>query len=117
MNSSLRRIVRVAFPLYVILVAFLSLTAEGPELDEGDDKWAHYAAYMVMALLGMPMPRTPGARAAMAVFVMTIGAALEVMQGWVPVRTPDPWDAVANVAGASMGIAVWWISTRVFLRE
>jgi VanZ family protein len=103
-----RQVLRIAFPAYVALVAFLSLTPSGPSFEAGQDKWAHYGAYFVMAVLGLPLPRTQAARRGMFVFVMTAGAVLEWLQGFAPVRFPDPWDALANVAGAAMGSVVWW---------
>lgn len=113
MSDKFRQVLRIAFPAYVLLVAFLSLTPSGPEFEAGGDKWAHYGAYFVMAVLGLPIPRTEEARRGMFVFVMTIGAVLEWLQGFSPVRFPDPWDALANVAGATMGALVWWAFRRL----
>jgi len=103
-----RHALRVVFPAYVLLVVFLSLTPSGPQFQSGGDKWAHYGAYFVMALLGLGIPRTRTRRAWMFVLVVSIGAVLEWLQGFSPVRFPDPWDALANAIGAATGAAVWW---------
>lgn len=73
----------------------------------GVDKLAHLALYGVLGALSMsaavPAPRRPGARALAAVIVgvSVFGAADELHQTFIPGRTPDRSDWLADTAGAA----------------
>ena len=103
----LTTVLRVVFPLYVVLVAVLSIVPRGPELAVGGDKLAHFGAYMLMALLGMPLTFSRRSAVRMLLIVVAIGVAIEGLQAIIPVRTSSGWDAVANGLGATAGTLVW----------
>ena len=100
-------VLRVAFPLYVVLVVVLSVVPAGPDLPVGGDKLAHFGAYMLMAILGMPLTTRLRSTAGMFLFVVAVGAALEGFQAMIPARTASGWDLVANLVGAAAGTMVW----------
>ena len=101
----LTTLLRVMFPLYVLLVVALSLLPRGPELG-GGDKLAHLGAYMLMAVLGMSLTSRRRSAVGMFLFIVAVGAALEGFQSMIPNRTPSGWDLVANLVGATAGTLV-----------
>jgi VanZ family protein len=106
-------ILRVVFPLYVVLIGVMSLTPRGPELAVGGDKLAHCGAYLVIAILGMPLTSRRRPAVGMFLLVVAVGAALEGLQAVTPNRTPSGWDLVANSAGAAIGSLVWLTAVKV----
>lgn len=69
------------------------------------DKFEHLAAYIALGLTSkLPYRcRTSGLRAAFAMLVA--GALLEYLQSFVPGRTCDARDMLANIAGLTIGHA------------
>ena len=98
---------RVVFPLYVVLVVALSVVQSGPDLAVGGDKVAHFGAYLVMALLGMPQTNSLRSAVRMLFLIGALGATLEGVQAMIPARIASGWDLVANVVGAAVGTLVW----------
>ena len=103
----LTTLLRVVFPSYLALVVVLSVAQRGPDLPEGGDKLAHLGAYLLMALLGMPLTTSLRSSAGMFLAIAAIGALLEGVQAIVPTRTASGWDLVANLMGAVVGTLVW----------
>lgn len=111
-----RRLARVAAWACTLAIAWASLSPRGAHLPQlrGADKIAHAAAYLVLAgawahalYLRAARPR----RAALVALALAAayGGAMEGLQHFVPHRTPELWDAVANAAGAAVGapLAAW----------
>ncbi|MBI5588647.1 MAG: VanZ family protein [Deltaproteobacteria bacterium] len=105
------------FALYTALIVYLSLT---PHLPEGPriyqiDKLYHFMAYAIMGLLlaravatGPALKTRTGAVVlitALAGFLF--GALMEIGQMFVPERTAEALDALANGAGAFVGAVVY----------
>jgi VanZ family protein len=85
------------------------------------DKLVHALAYAVFAaaVAGALATRDWRAVLAAALLVVVVGTGLEVAQTFVPTRSGDPLDAVANALGATAGTLVWifrpglaWVSRR-----
>lgn len=77
-----------------------------------NDKVAHGTAYAGLALLlawvGIGRRRVgPGAFLAIWSIVALYGAFDECTQWLVPRRTTDPWDWLADIAGAGVGLAAY----------
>ena len=99
-------VLRTVLAFYVVIIVVLSLVPHGPELGTGD-KWAHFASYMLMAIIGMLLTSSLRSAVIMFLLIAAVGAALEGLQGIIPTRTPSGWDLVADLAGASAGTLVW----------
>ena len=87
------------------------------------DKVLHLAAY---ALLGATLlhafsdarvERVTGARVLAAILAAFVyGLSDEFHQSFVPGRTPDAMDVVADALGAATGVGVLWLTGRRFRR-
>ncbi|TNF32824.1 MAG: hypothetical protein EP329_09195 [Deltaproteobacteria bacterium] len=79
------------------------------------DKVAHLLAWLGLALTAWPAlsASTRWRRATRAWAVVgactAYAVATEALQAGVPGRTSDALDAAADVAGAVLGVAVWWL--------
>jgi len=82
------------------------------------DKLVHFGAWLVLAVTLWPVVRGRsagdaygaarvrwGRAVALVVALGLWGVAVELMQGLVPPRTPDAWDALADLIGALVGTA------------
>jgi VanZ family protein len=91
---------------YVLALSAASLMpVRLPDGPDNSDKVAHALAYCLLVLLWPPAWfRKPFAVLCLAA---GLGIALEIGQGVLPTgRCLDPWDALANAAGAAAGLAV-----------
>jgi|LSQX01.2.fsa_nt_gb thioredoxin 1 len=86
---------------------------------EGFDKVSHLIAYGMLGLLlmrsladgrGMRLP-TGAIWTILAGGIF--GALDELHQGWIPGRTPDAMDFVADLAGLMLGVAAWGVFSLV----
>lgn len=71
------------------------------------DKVVHTAIYALLAALwraGLGGPRA-GVRA--WALATAFGGLDELHQGWVPGRSSDPWDLLADATGAALSVACW----------
>jgi hypothetical protein len=69
----------------------------------GADKVAHAALY---AVLGATLRLATGRTGLAVVWAGAYGVSDEVHQAFVPGRSPDPWDWLADVVGAWVGATV-----------
>ncbi len=106
-------VLRAAFPVYVAVVVVLSLLPLAAELPgQGADKLVHFAAYGIMALLGMPLVSVGRSRLVMLLAIVAVGAVLEGLQLMLPYRDPSALDLVANCLGAIAGAGLWLVVLR-----
>lgn len=101
---------RLALALWIAGVAgtatFSLLPKFAPPGEYGLDKMIHATTYATLALLAhVAFQRRRNAVAA-ALFAIPLGCAIEVAQAFVPGRYGDIWDAVANSAGALLGVVL-----------
>ena len=82
----------------------------------GGDKLVHFGAYLLMALLGMPLTNSFRSAVQMLLVIAVTGVALEGFQALTPERMPSGWDVVANLAGATAGAFVWLGVVKTLLR-
>lgn len=103
-------VLRAAFPVYVAVVVVLSLLPLAAELPgQVADKLAHFAAYGIMALLGMPLVNVGRSRLVMLLAIVAVGTVLEGLQLMLPYRDPSALDLVANCLGAIAGAGLWLV--------
>jgi VanZ family protein len=70
------------------------------------DKVEHFSAYFGLAFLALTGFERRGQALAIAASMVLLGGALELLQHFSPGRTPDSYDALANAAGAVVGILI-----------
>lgn len=85
----------------VAAIAWLSLTPAPPQLElEGGDKLGHLAGYgVLMFWFAQLYPR----RLPWAAGFAAMGAAIELLQGWLGYRSFELYDMLANTAGVLLG--------------
>jgi VanZ family protein len=84
-----------------------------PSIVGAHDKWAHFGAYAVLGFLPVTGLRSLRLGLLLALAAIPLGAALELLQHFVPGRTPDVFDALANSVGAVAGICAAGVSRRL----
>jgi VanZ family protein len=101
---------RLALTLWIVAVASLSifslLPAFAPPGDYGFDKLIHGTTYTALALLAHVAFEQRKNAVAAALSLIPLGCAIELAQAFVPGRSGDFWDALANSAGVLVGVAL-----------
>jgi len=110
---------------YSALIFFASSGATGPELPSvpGVDKVLHCGAYFVWATLCLialgvtGWPRSRDLRAIAAILLtIAYGASDEIHQSFVPGRSADGWDLVADASGAVLAVLLEPLGQRLWAR-
>lgn len=70
------------------------------------DKAGHFGGYAALGAWGALLCTRPRQVWALVVGLAAYGACIEGLQGLVPWRSADGWDAVANALGAGTGAAL-----------
>ncbi|ERG63297.1 hypothetical protein L332_02365 [Agrococcus pavilionensis RW1] len=108
-----RRTITVLFALALVAQLVVLYVPDPPSdipAPPGSDKLVHFAVFAAPALLGVLAGLRP----------LWLGAALaahavlsEVVQHLLlPGRSGDAWDALADLAGVAVGLAVGWLARR-----
>lgn len=116
MSAVQRRVVSwVPAVLWATLIFVLSSQPVLPSPEELSDKHLHAIAYGVLAslcLVGLTAARwrsiTLGSVVAAFAVAVLYGISDEVHQSFVPGRTPDVADVVADAVGAALALAAAW---------
>ena len=83
--------------------------APPPSIDTGWDKLNHVLAFATLVFLAQGTTRRPNVpHLATVCAAFLYGAAIEAVQAWVPGRSSDWRDLVANAAGITLGYALAW---------
>jgi VanZ family protein len=107
----IRRRTYLALLFLWVAFTFLLTSVPDPQIDVPlpyADKFAHFGFYGVMGLLCALWRResgSPPGRAALAALVFTafVGAVDEIHQNWIPGRSADILDWIADAAGGGAG--------------
>jgi VanZ family protein len=111
------RFLRLTLPalLYAGLIFLVSSLSRppGPPLVHGLDKAVHFTVYAGLGLLAARALAghgvRPGRAALWALALSALYAASdEVHQAFVPGRSSEVWDWVADVLGAGLAARLWW---------
>lgn len=93
-----------------------------PPIEHGD-RWAHWLAFMVLALVLQWDSNRVGLKngprwLVVALLPMLYGGLIEVLQErfFYP-RTGDWMDWIADVLGVVLGIGLWWIGEKMYERR
>ncbi|WP_435196271.1 VanZ family protein [Natronomonas sp. EA1] len=114
---SVRSALAVAVALAIAVASVVTPPASGaPDLVLGLplDKWLHAVGYAVLAFaIGFArLARDPRALALAWLLAAAYGLGIEGVQAFLPARSFDPLDMVANAVGAGIGTVVWWVVAR-----
>jgi len=76
-----------------------------PPLPENSDKLEHFAAYFLLAAGAVQLFRRGRVLLAVGVALVAMGVCIEFAQGALTeTRSADPFDALANTVGVSVGL-------------
>lgn len=87
------------------VAALLLLPLDVPGVGRSD-LVGHFLLFGAMAFAAVSFSRQPKQLAGLAIVTVALGAALEFAQSFVPYRTSDVTDAIANGVGGLTGCAV-----------
>jgi VanZ family protein len=77
------------------------------------DKWTHAILFMALGGLAMGAWRSRSKRLRLAWSLLGLAVVTEVLQAWVPGRSPSLADAIADALGLAVGAGLgWWAFTR-----
>ncbi len=95
----------------MLIILILSLLPKDMIIPEPpfSDKIAHFLAYGAVTLVGAMAASTLKRRIHLGLAMLALGILLEFTQAFVPGRTPEMLDGVANMFGviAGLGLACW----------
>ncbi|NCT81957.1 MAG: VanZ family protein [Comamonadaceae bacterium] len=91
-------------------MSYLALVPDPPRsVSTGWDKSNHALAFAALAFAGVwalwPSPRHWGR---LALALLAYGAAIEIAQGWLPPRSADALDLLADGCGIVLGLLAAW---------
>jgi VanZ family protein len=114
----MQRMMRIACLGYVVFLTLLLLTAHPARLIglHGELPWllqalmpsAHLVSFLVLAVL-MLLARWPMPRWGIVLVLAVYGGMTEIVQGFVPARTPDWIDWFQDLGGLAAGAGLCWI--------
>jgi hypothetical protein len=112
----MQSLIRLTCLGYLVYLTALLLTADPTRLVGGEVVGflhplmpvAHLVSFLVLAVLAL-MTRWPAPRWAIVVLLAMYGGMTEVVQGFLPPRTPEWMDGLQDLAGIGIGAALCWI--------
>ena len=92
----------------VVAVSYLALTPKPPHgAESGLDKVAHLLTFMALAFSGcLAFPASRGTRTALPFALLAYGGLIEVVQLFVPGRSAEWGDLLADGIGIAFGIGL-----------
>ncbi|MGB3393935.1 MAG: VanZ family protein [Stenotrophomonas sp.] len=89
----------------MVIVACLIPPPPLPPLPENSDKLEHFAAYFLLAASAVQLFRAGRVLLAVGMALVAMGVCIEFAQGALTAtRSADPFDALANTVGVSVGL-------------
>lgn len=78
------------------------------DLTQHGDKWTHALLFTTLGWLAMGAWRCRSKRQRLAWSLLVLAVITEVLQAWVPGRSPSLADAVADALGLAVGAGLGW---------
>lgn len=100
------RLWKAAFCALLVIVSWLALTPQPPHaMDTGWDKLNHLLAFAALALAGRyGFPGSHVRALAVAAALLGFGIAIEWLQSFVPSRSSELNDVLADAIGIALGL-------------
>jgi VanZ family protein len=121
----MQRTMRIAWLAYVLFLTLLLLTANPARLIGVSGAvpgflrtlmpWAHLLSFGVLAVLTL-LARWPVPRWSVVLMLALYGGATEIIQGFVPPRTPEWADWFQDIGGVAVGVAIGSIVALLLVR-
>jgi VanZ family protein len=121
----MQRIFRIACLAYVVFLSVLlfspnpsrviSMSGELPGILQALMPWAHLLSFSVFAVL-MLLARWPLPRWSIISLLAIYGGATEIIQSFIPPRTPEWIDWVQDLGGVAVGVAICSFAALVVFR-
>jgi VanZ family protein len=110
---------RALWVLALVVVSCLAFTPKPLEgVETGLDKVGHVTAFTVLAFCGsLAFPATRGPRTALLLGLLAYGGLIEVLQLFVPGRSAEWGDLIADGIGIAFGTALAAFVVRLGLRQ
>lgn len=105
----------IAYTLFVIVLSLLPLPSTGASLYK--DKIVHFIMYGLMGFLVYISVPSHSRRKHLLIFIVLLGAALELIQIYIPGRSASYIDISANTAGVIFVIFLHSVYSRFFVRK
>lgn len=107
---------RVALATLVAVITWLALTPTPPPVPSLDsDKVQHILAFVVLAAGGtLSLGPGRGRTTAVVLLALAYGGLIEIVQGWVPGRSPEWADWLADGLGALLGLVAVVAARRIW---
>ncbi len=118
----MKNLTTILLVVWTLIMAWLLLAPSSPEVTryffQGEDKLAHFLLFMVwcflMTLRGLYEKADKRSLLIIVVMIsLVIAATTEVLQGFIPYRSRDFVDFVADMIGAGIGITLAFFFKRV----
>jgi hypothetical protein len=123
LREAMQWLLRVVCIGYIVFLTLLLLTSEPSRLIgvRGNLPWAlqkmmpaaHAISFLVLAVLALT-PRWPLPRWSIVLILAAYGGMTEIVQGFVPHRTPDWMDWAQDLGGIAAGVAICWGGATMF---
>ena len=109
---------KAAFFAMLVIVLWLALSPRPPAaIDTGWDKLNHALAFGALALSGrFGFPGSHARAAVIALGLFGFGIAIELLQTFVPSRSAEVNDVLADVVGIAVGLLAAAIATNLMRR-
>lgn len=78
------------------------------DLTNHGDKWTHALLFLSLGWLGMRAWHARQQRQGLALAILLLGIATEILQNWIPGRGPSVADFVADALGLAVGAMLGW---------
>lgn len=113
-----RHLWRAVLALLLVAITYLALVPQPPQgVSTGWDKSNHALAFGSLAFASVwalwPRPRQWGL---LAVALLAYGGGIEIVQSYLPPRSGDWLDLLADGVGISLGLLVAWPFTAIAAR-
>lgn len=114
-----RRIWRSMLVVLLVAITYLALVPEPPKsVSTGWDKSNHALAFASLAFVSVwalwPRPRQWGL---LVVALLAYGVGIEIAQHFLPPRSADAQDVVADAVGIALGLLAAWPVTAIAARR
>jgi VanZ family protein len=100
--------------LLVLVVCFFAFSPRAPGLDfENADKWQHIAAFAALsACAALARPPGPAGSLRAGAWMGAFGLLIEAVQWFIPNRSADGLDVIADALGIALGLALVALARR-----